>query len=78
MQYESHILSLRCDQCQAEISQNKLEIKFGGGPFGNGWFYVKETKSSYLPVGIHDKPEDQTEWHFCSMGCLSNWSVDKA
>jgi len=74
---ESHIMTMQCDQCGEEISQNKMEIKFGGGPFGQGWYTIKKIVSHLIPVGIHDK-KSKTEWHFCSMGCLSNWAVDNA
>ena len=74
---ESHEITMKCDQCGTEIKQNKMEIRFGGGPFGNGWYTVDKTLSGFIPISSHSEKEIST-WHFCSIGCLSNWAVDKA
>ena len=65
---KKHIETITCDTCGATASRNCDEQFFGGHPFG-GWYTLDKITGS-TSIKELQKPH---KWHFCSIGCLSNW-----
>lgn len=71
MKTEKLVKTIKCDQCEKEVSDNG-EKSFGKSHF-YGWIHLSiNNGSSY--IGDLDK---KTEFDFCSMECLNKFSSKK-